>query len=105
MAVPGIIFDIRRFCLHDGPGIRTTVFFKGCPLACRWCHNPESQSFEPEVLYFRERCIHCGDCLRACPHGVTEEACRRCTECAEACVADARRVAGKEMTAAEVMRE
>lgn len=94
-----------RFSLHDGPGIRTTVFLKGCPLACRWCHNPESQSFEPEALYYAERCIHCGDCLRACPHGVTLEACRRCTDCVTACPAEARRVAGREMTLGEILRE
>jgi len=94
-----------RFALHDGPGIRTTVFFKGCPLACRWCHNPESQSFGPETLYYEERCIHCGDCLRACPDGVSVESCRRCTACVAACPAEARQAAGREMTAGEVLGE
>ena len=62
----GLVFNIMRFALHDGPGIRTTVFLKGCPLRCWWCHNPESQSAEPEVVYFQERCIRCGECVRAC---------------------------------------
>src|ERR1017187_4119551 len=100
-----VIFNIMRFATRDGPGIRTTVFFKGCPLSCWWCHNPESQSFRPDVLYFEERCRHCGDCLAACPEGVTDFACRRCTVCAEACQAEARQVAGKRMTLGEVVRE
>jgi len=94
-----------RFSTHDGPGIRTTVFFKGCPLSCWWCHNPESQGFQSDVLYFEERCRHCGDCLAACPEGVTDFGCRRCSVCAEACQADARQVAGKRMTVGEVVRE
>ena len=58
----GNIFNIQRFCVNDGPGIRTTVFFKGCPLSCTWCHNPESQSFEPEILFYRDKCTGCGRC-------------------------------------------
>jgi pyruvate-formate lyase-activating enzyme len=58
-----VIFNIMRFSTQDGPGIRTTVFFKGCPLSCWWCHNPESQRLQPELLYLEERCRHCGDCL------------------------------------------
>ena len=99
------VFNIMRFATHDGPGIRTTVFFKGCPLSCWWCHNPESQGFRPEVLYFAERCRHCGDCLRACPEGVTGFGCRRCTVCAETCQAEARQVAGKRLTLGEAIRE
>ena len=100
-----MIFHVMRFALHDGPGIRTTVFFKGCPLSCRWCHNPESQSFVPEALYYEERCIHCGDCLRACPDSVAVESCRRCTACVAACPAEARRAAGRAMTAGEILDE
>lgn len=99
------VFNIMRFSTHDGPGIRTTVFFKGCPLSCWWCHNPEGQSFRPELLYFEERCRHCGDCLAVCPQGVTDFTCRRCTVCAEVCQTEARQVAGKRMTLGEVVRE
>ena len=67
----GIIFEVREFCLHDGPGIRTTVFFKGCPLRCAWCHNPEGLSPEPEYLFKEQKCVHCGSCARGgdCPQG------------------------------------
>src|SRR5512138_2101057 len=62
----GLVFDIRKFSLHDGPGIRTTVFFKGCPLSCWWCHNPESQSPAPELMVWEARCIRCGTCVKTC---------------------------------------
>ena len=112
----GLVFNIMRFSLHDGPGIRTTVFLKGCPLRCRWCHNPESQSREPEIIYFGERCILCGDCVRACPHGALDQApdlhlvhhpvrCLRCGECGEACPSGARQFAGHWMTVEEVLAE
>ncbi|MBN1836580.1 MAG: glycyl-radical enzyme activating protein [Spirochaetales bacterium] len=65
----GNITRIQRFSTHDGPGVRTTVFFKGCPLRCRWCHNPETISTQPELLFFAERCRHCGSCVAACPEG------------------------------------
>ena len=61
------IFEIKRFAVHDGDGIRTTVFFKGCPLRCVWCHNPESQNFAPEMAIFKNRCIGCGKCEKICP--------------------------------------
>ena len=64
----GLIFDIRKFSIRDGPGIRTTVFFKGCPLSCWWCHNPESQSPQPELVYHASRCLRCGECVAACPN-------------------------------------
>ncbi len=66
----GVIFDMDRFAVHDGPGIRLAVYLKGCPLACRWCHSPESQRPEPELILARERCLGCGDCVAACPYGV-----------------------------------
>ena len=65
----GLLFDIQRYALHDGPGIRTTVFFKGCPLSCWWCHNPEGQDPKPNLMFFENRCLACGECVRICPHG------------------------------------
>jgi pyruvate formate lyase activating enzyme len=113
-SLAGLVFDIQRYSLHDGPGIRSTVFFKGCPLACWWCHNPEGQSAQPNLMYFENRCLVCGDCLRVCPHGAvqringairTTSACRVCGTCAEACPSGARKVAGRWATVPEVMRE
>ncbi|HUA62999.1 MAG TPA: glycyl-radical enzyme activating protein [Verrucomicrobiae bacterium] len=114
MSKTATIFNIQRFSIHDGRGIRTTIFFKGCPLACQWCHNPESQSFRPEVLYYEERCRHCGDCAAACPQknirlsgGVLTagDRCAHCGTCAEVCVAEARRVAGRTVTVPELLAE
>ncbi|MEO8371519.1 MAG: glycyl-radical enzyme activating protein [Candidatus Solibacter sp.] len=112
--VRGLIFNIMRFSLHDGPGIRTAVFFKGCPLSCLWCHNPESQNFTPDVMYSAERCQLCGECRTACPHSaiqrvgdrmtVTED-CQRCGTCVDFCGAEARTVSGREMTAGEIIKE
>lgn len=110
----GVVFNIMRFALHDGPGIRTTVFLKGCPLSCWWCHNPESQEFEPSLMYFANRCRLCYDCLAACSRGAirledgtltTSAECVRCGDCAEACVAGARQLAGKRVTVSEVLAE
>ena len=60
----GTIFNIQRFCINDGPGIRTTVFLKGCPLKCIWCHNPESQAREPEIMFYKDKCTKCGSCVK-----------------------------------------
>ncbi len=95
-----IISDIQRFCMHDGPGIRTTVFFKGCPLRCAWCHNPETQSDKKELLFYENKCIGCGIC-GACGN----VACTACGECAENCPTGAREVVGKEYTAQELYNE
>lgn len=75
----GVVFEVREFCLHDGPGIRTTVFFKGCPLRCTWCHNPEGLSPEPEWLFKEQKCVHCGSCARGgdCPQGARQLCGRR----------------------------
>ena len=106
----GTIFNIQRFSVHDGPGIRTTVFLKGCPLACLWCHNPESQDPRPEVLFDAGKCIHCGSCLEACPvaegpFAPPHRACLRCGACAEACPAEARSLAGRRVEAGELLAE
>lgn len=101
----GTIFRIERFAIHDGPGIRTTVFLKGCPLACAWCHSPESQSAAPEFMPRADRCIRCGACVAACPHdGIRFDntpaqarpaACDLCGACAEACPSGARELVGR----------
>ena len=112
--VSAFIFNIMRFATHDGPGIRTTVFFKGCPLSCWWCHNPESQSFLPDRLYFEERCRHCLDCAAVCPqHAIhdingfvsTSDACDYCGQCTKICMTEARQIAGQRYTVAELMAE
>jgi pyruvate formate lyase activating enzyme len=110
----GTVFNVMHYALHDGPGIRTVVFLKGCPLACRWCHNPESQTPGPELMIAAGRCTECGDCLRACPNGAAvlvdgvpgaTDACTACGRCVDACLAGARTIAGRIMTVAEVMSE
>ena len=111
----GTIFDIQRFSVRDGPGIRTLVFFKGCPLACLWCSNPESQRFGAELLFDPEKCVACGGCAEVCPHGAVRmeadrvqyhrERCAGCGRCVEACYAEARTMAGKRVTVAEVVAE
>ncbi len=109
----GIVLNIQRFSLHDGPGIRTTVFLKGCRLRCWWCHNPESQHPQPELLLRPALCIQCGMCVAECPHGavrwdgdwfITDRArCERCGACTVVCVAGARAMAGRVMTVEQVM--
>jgi pyruvate formate lyase activating enzyme len=104
----GIVFDIKKFSIHDGPGIRTTVFFKGCPLRCTWCHNPEGLSFQPELMWYDTRCIGARDCLSACPVHALEltpqgmridrERCDACGACAEVCPASALEVIGRGWT-------
>ncbi len=110
----GLLFNIVRFATHDGPGIRTCVFFKGCPLDCWWCHNPESQSFLPDRLYFDDRCRLCLDCVDACPEhaispsngGVTTSgACTLCGTCPGICVAEARQIAGRRYALPELLDE
>lgn len=108
-----LLFNIQRFSTHDGPGIRTTVFFKGCPLKCRWCHNPESQSFSPLVFHNAERCVMCGKCVSNCPSKAIEfgegtiktdfRKCTGCSLCADECFNCAREVVGKNYSVSAVM--
>ena len=96
----GIVFEIREFCLHDGPGIRTTVFLKGCPLRCLWCHNPEGQSMRPQKMTSTAiDCIGCGNCRKACRH---HDGCVACGDCVPVCPQRRLRIAGKRMTASEL---
>ncbi|GHT80379.1 glycyl-radical enzyme activating protein [Spirochaetia bacterium] len=111
----GVVFDIQRFSLQDGPGIRTTVFLKGCPLDCIWCHNPESGDPKPEIMYYPDTCIHCGECTAVCPekrhrigeegHLFTRNGCIHCGACAAVCFSGALSLIGKSYTAAEVLAE
>lgn len=102
------IFDIQRFSLNDGGGIRTIVFFKGCPLRCQWCSNPESQSKTPEILYWKTRCFGCGECVKVCPEQVgcqqvNSDVCIYCESCIKACAPKALVLSGKQMTIDEVI--
>lgn len=110
----GKIFDIKKFAVHDGDGIRTTVFFKGCPLKCVWCHNPEGISFKGELQYVKSKCINCGECVEACEYGAhtidelthkfNRTRCVACGKCAERCLGEALIYCGREMTADEVVK-
>lgn len=97
------IFDIERNSYVDGPGIRTTVFFKGCNLKCRWCHNPESQSPKPQMMFYKDKCKGCGKCKVFCPNHL--ESCDLCGKCTVYCPVDARRVCGRTYTIDEVFEE
>lgn len=109
------VFDIERYATHDGPGIRTTVFLKGCPLRCLWCHNPEAMSPRPTLLFTAEKCIACGACVEVCRHGVhrfvdevhvlDRARCETCGDCAGECFSGALELAGREMTPDEALIE
>ncbi len=111
----GLVFNIQKYSLHDGPGIRTTVFLKGCPLCCQWCHNPESISPRREIVVVNNRCVACGECREACPFGETisgdgawpprHDQCTLCAACVDACPTGARQMIGRSMTVTEVLTE
>lgn len=109
----GIVFNIQKFCIHDGDGIRTCVFLKGCPLRCVWCHNPEGLEIRPTLSFDARKCTSCGRCLAVCPARSMEGGvlkldrgkCQRCGRCAQICLCDANELIGKEMTASQVMAE
>ncbi|MBQ7826676.1 MAG: glycyl-radical enzyme activating protein [Clostridia bacterium] len=117
MTSKAIVSSIQRYCLDDGPGIRTTVFLKGCPLRCLWCHNPETHRVTPELMQRDHKCTACGRCVVVCPSSarqlhleagtpfitVDRDLCRVCGKCAEVCPAEACEICGKEMTAEEIM--
>jgi pyruvate formate lyase activating enzyme len=102
----GVIFNIQHYSIHDGPGIRTTVFLKGCPLRCLWCQNPESQASQPEIFFDSEKCQGCGTCVQVCPEGAIEiyegqsstnrDLCKGAGKCAEVCPNEARNLMGRD---------
>jgi len=112
----GLIFDLKHYAVHDGPGIRVTVFLKGCPLHCLWCHNPESISTQKELMLLPNRCARCGDCLRACQFGVLSQKpdgevvadhskCTLCGDCVKTCAREAIQIVGWEATIPEILAE
>lgn len=113
--VKGLVFDIQRFSVHDGPGIRTVIFLKGCSLHCFWCQNPEGIHPKLEIMFFPDRCILCGRCLEVCPEGAhminegvhyfARDKCTICGRCTEACYAGVLKITGKIMTVKEVIKE
>lgn len=117
MSASGVVFDIKKYAIQDGPGLRTSVHLKGCPLSCLWCHNPESVSMSPAVLFRGERCIGCGRCAEACPSGAAgfslargglaaaPPSCRGCGVCEDVCPAAARELCGRKITAEALMAE
>ena len=111
-----LVFNIQKFSTHDGDGVRTTIFFKGCPVHCRWCHNPESQRFTRELVYYHGKCKNCGSCIAHCPTGANSfsaegklildrEKCIACGNCEDWCSYQAREIAGREYTVDELVKK
>ena len=109
-----LIFDIKRYAINDGPGIRTTIFLKGCPLRCVWCHNPEGWTPQPQLLYKQSKCIGCKTCVSVCPQHLLEltpegislnQGCPLCARCTEECPTTALEICGKEWPMDELMAE
>lgn len=111
----GLIFDIKKYAIHDGPGIRTTIFFKGCPLHCPWCHNPEGIKKEPEIMVSPDRCIHCEQCVHVCSKGalcrhneiitLDRQKCDLCRACLDVCYTRAIEFVGRHVTIEQIMKE
>jgi len=112
----GLIFDIKKYSIHDGPGIRTTVFFKGCPLKCWWCHNPEGQSYKPELVHDKNKCIKCLKCIATCNNKalnfdknaylvINEKKCNLCGICVSACPSQALEIIGKSIDPESILNE
>jgi len=111
----GYVFDIKKCAMDDGPGIRTTIFLKGCHLRCWWCHNPEGQALRPELMYKRQRCTGCGECIKSCPKeaisfvaeevSINRKHCNLCGKCSQRCPTAALMIIGKEMNVEEIMKE
>ncbi len=114
MSTTGIIFDVKRFAVHDGPGVRTTLFLKGCPLRCLWCHNPESMLVQPRLAYYVHKCLHCGECVSVCPthahalfdgkHAFDRSVCTACGACEEACLGSALKNYGEAISVDEAVQ-
>lgn len=103
LLMEGIYFAIKRYAIHDGPGIRTSVFLKGCPMACVWCHNPEGIVPAPHVQFLRNRCIECGSCATCCQFDLSPEKCVKCGSCVVECSSNARQLVGKTATPTELV--